>query len=52
VLTKYHPDDKIKNIEMGWTCGTYRGQERCMQGFGGKTCNNEITLEDWAWMSG
>jgi hypothetical protein len=23
--------------EMGRTCGTYGGEERCIQGFGGKT---------------
>jgi hypothetical protein len=34
-LTKYHSGDQIKKNEMGGTCGTYGGQERCIQGFGG-----------------
>jgi hypothetical protein len=29
--------DKIKKIEMGGACGTYRGGERRVQGFGGET---------------
>ena len=29
--------DKIEKIEMGGTCGTYQGRERCAQGFGGET---------------
>ena len=28
--------DPIKRYEMGWTCGTYRGLEKSMQGFGGE----------------
>ena len=27
---------KIKNNEMGGSCSTYRGKERCIQGFGGE----------------
>ena len=27
----------IEKIEMGGTCGTYGGRERCAQGFGGET---------------
>ena len=29
--------DKIEKIEMGGTCGTYGGRERCAQCFGGET---------------
>jgi hypothetical protein len=29
--------DQIKNNQMSRACGTYRGQERCLQGFGGET---------------
>ena len=29
--------DKIEKIEMGGTCCTYGGRERCAQGFGGET---------------
>jgi hypothetical protein len=36
LLTKEYPDDQIEN-EMGGACNTYRGEERCMQRFGGKT---------------
>jgi hypothetical protein len=28
--------DQVKKTEMGRTCGTYGGEERCMQGFYGK----------------
>jgi hypothetical protein len=34
---KYYSGDQIKKIEMGGACGTYGGQERCRQGFGGET---------------
>ena len=37
VLTKYRSSDQVKKTEMGGTCGTYGGGERCIQGFGGKT---------------
>jgi hypothetical protein len=33
--TKYYSDDQIKKKEMGGPCGTYGGQKRCIQGFGG-----------------
>ena len=36
-LTKYYSGDQIKGNEMGETCGTYGGQESCMQGFGDET---------------
>jgi hypothetical protein len=28
---------EVKKTEMGRTCGTYRGEERCIQGFNGET---------------
>jgi hypothetical protein len=37
LLTKYHSGDKVKKTEMGRTCGTYGGEERCIQGFNGET---------------
>ena len=33
----YCVGDKIVKIEIGGTCGTYGGRERCAQGFGGET---------------
>ena len=35
--------DKIEKNEMGGTCDTYRGRERCAQGFGGETCVDQDT---------
>ena len=35
-LTKYCSGDKIKN-DMGGACGTYGGEEKRIQGLGGKT---------------
>jgi len=35
--SKYCSVDQIKSNEMGGTCGTYGGQERFMQDFGGET---------------
>jgi hypothetical protein len=32
--------------EMSRACSTYRGEKRCIQGFGGETLGKEITLED------
>ena len=37
LLTQYCSDDKIEKNEMGGTCSTYGGEERCIQGFGGET---------------
>ena len=36
-LTKYYSDDQIKKNEMGRARGMYGGEERYIQGFGGKT---------------
>jgi hypothetical protein len=33
----YHSGDQVKKTEMGRTCGTYGGEERCIQGFSGET---------------
>jgi hypothetical protein len=30
-----HSGDQVKKTEMGRTCGTYGGEERCIQGFSG-----------------
>ena len=35
ILTQYCAGDKIEEIEMGGTCCTYGGRERCAKGFGG-----------------
>jgi hypothetical protein len=37
LLTKYHSGDEVKKTEMGRTCGTDGGGERCIQGFSGET---------------
>jgi hypothetical protein len=37
LLNKYHSGNQVKKTEMGRTCGTYEGEERCIQGFSGKT---------------
>jgi hypothetical protein len=31
---------------MGWACGTYRGQEGCIQGLGGKNLRKRKHLEN------
>jgi hypothetical protein len=35
--------DQIKEKEMGGSYGTYGGEEKCIQGFGGKTIRKETT---------
>jgi hypothetical protein len=37
LLNKYHSREQVKNTEIGRTCGTYGGEERRIQGLGGKT---------------
>jgi hypothetical protein len=37
MLAKYYSVDRIMKNEMGGTCGTYGGQERCVHGFDGET---------------
>jgi hypothetical protein len=47
LLTKYHLGDKIKHIGIGRACDMYRGEERCIQGFGGETREKEITWKTY-----
>jgi hypothetical protein len=35
--TDYHPCDRLDEDEMGRACGTYGGQHKHIQGFGGET---------------
>ena len=37
LLNQYFSSDQIEKNEMGWACSTYRGEDRCVQGFGGET---------------
>ena len=37
LLTQYCSGDRIEKNEVGGTCSTYGGEERCIQGFGGET---------------
>jgi hypothetical protein len=37
---------------MGWTYGTYGGQESWIQGFGGDILGKETTWETQDWMGG
>jgi hypothetical protein len=34
---KYYSDDQITKNEVGGACGTYGGEERCIQDFGEET---------------
>jgi hypothetical protein len=36
-LYALYSSPNIKKTEMGRTCGTYGGEERCIQGFSGET---------------
>jgi hypothetical protein len=36
LLTKYHSADEIIKNEMVRACGTYGGQAKCIQDFGGE----------------
>ena len=33
----FYSGDQIEKNEMGEACGTYGGEEKCIQGFGGDT---------------
>jgi len=44
-FTQYFSCDKIEKNEMGEACSAYRGEERCIQGFGGGNLNEETTWE-------
>jgi hypothetical protein len=37
VYFKYYSGDQVKESEMDAACGTYGGEERCIQEFGGET---------------
>ena len=45
LFTQYSEGDKIENNRMGGTCSTYWWEDRCIQGFGWKTWNNDNTWE-------
>ena len=40
-LSKYNSGDQIKEDEMGGACGTYGGDEKCIQGFGEEAWREE-----------
>ena len=44
----YYAGDQIEKNEMGGACSTYGGEERCIQGFGGKTQRKETTWKTQA----
>ena len=37
LIAKYYMGNSINKYEMGGACNTYEEEERCTQGFGGKT---------------
>jgi hypothetical protein len=51
-MSKYHSGDRVKKTEMGRTCGTYGGEERCIQGFSGETWGKETTWKTQAQRGG
>jgi hypothetical protein len=44
-FTKYW-GDQIRRKEMGWSCYTYGGEEKCIQGFGGGKLRGRDHLKD------
>ena len=46
LLTKYHSGGNVKKTETGRICSTYRGEKRCLQGFGGGNLREGDHLED------
>jgi hypothetical protein len=41
---------QIKKNEIGWTCGTYRKQERRVQDVSSESCINKTTWKAQAWV--
>jgi hypothetical protein len=39
----YYSGDQIEKNEMGRTCSTSEGEDRCIKDFGGETCGLETT---------
>jgi len=46
LLTQYFSGDKIEKNDMGGACSTYGGEERRIQGFGGKNLRERDHVED------
>ena len=44
----FYSGDQIEKNEMGEACGTYGGEEKCIQGFGGDTWGKEPTWKNQA----
>jgi hypothetical protein len=42
LLTKHYSGGQIKKNEMGWACGTCGRQEMCIEGFRGKSREEEL----------
>lgn len=40
MLTRYFPGDQIDDNEMGWTCGTYGEEDKCIAEFCSETSRN------------
>jgi hypothetical protein len=55
LLTKYYVGDQIKKNEMGRTCNTCGGEQKCIQGFDGERPrhgwedNIKMDLQDLGW---
>jgi hypothetical protein len=45
-LTRYYSVDSNTENEMGRVCGTYSGEEKCLQGFGGGNLTERGHLVD------
>ena len=37
---------------MGGACGTYGGEEECIEGYGRETWRNETILKTWTYVGG
>jgi hypothetical protein len=46
LLTRYYSRDQIEKHEIGGAGNFERGEERCVQGYGGETRRKKATWED------
>ena len=46
ILSSYDKVVAVRRNEIGGACGTYGGNERCIQGFGGRNLKERDHLED------
>jgi hypothetical protein len=50
LLIKYYGNNQVKEDEMGWACGMYGVEQKCILDIGGETWRIHTTWKTWVQM--